>query len=530
MPPPIRPLSIFLLKEDVRTWQDAIKDPDRLQKYEVRSMDGLVVTRPGVQKTPWWTDYLSPHIEANSWLTHLSNSSTSALMLIRVNHRYFGFAFGMGRHLLDNESIEHDFGLRVVLNIVDPDQLKSIDSRTFDELTLHSRRDVSQGSSLLAFGIDVSRDVLRAVTGPPRDIEIGSRASGADALSLLSRAQPDQLPELCMKLYAAYQSDHYKERFGWIDQLRRVRDADTIERLDEHLVQRLRDRQLTDLHLAPPEPLQWDRVEGFRYSRSPKDLCEPDPRITSYLTFLRAGTDINLESLKRDRVYAINSENQETLESWSIYKSLVFEAKEGSVLHALVAGQWYEVQADFAELVLNFARNLPELALPLPGAKLNVREEEYNKLAAEVLDSVNMDRKLIRGPHGDPVELCDVLTANRTLLHVKKRGASSTLSHLFSQGLISAELLLREEKFRKKARAMVSRVSKPFSDVIPLGRPDPREWEVSFVVLTRSRRDTPLTLPFFSLVNLRVAALRLQDLGFKVSVRTVHEAAEAGNS
>jgi uncharacterized protein (TIGR04141 family) len=119
--------------------------------------------------------------------------------------------------------------------------------------------------------------------------------------------------------------------------------------------------------------------------------------------------------------------------------------------------------------------------------------------------------------------LCDLLTRQHQLVHIKKRGSSSTLSHLFSQGLVSAELLSREEAFRAEARQAVTARDGDFGEVLPAGRPDRDTWEVSFVVITRSRRDTPLTLPFFSLVNLRSAVVRLQDLGFKVSVRQVEE-------
>jgi len=44
------------------------------------------------------------------------------------------------------------------------------------------------------------------------------------------------------------------------------------------------------------------------------------------------------------------------------------------------------------------------------------------------------------------------------------------------------------------------------------------------VVLTRSDRDTPLTLPFFSVVSLRSAAMRLRALGYRVSATAVKEA------
>jgi uncharacterized protein (TIGR04141 family) len=139
-----------------------------------------------------------------------------------------------------------------------------------------------------------------------------------------------------------------------------------------------------------------------------------------------------------------------------------------------------------------------------------------------------MDTELVRTPTGDRIELCDLLTRERKLLHVKKRGSSSTLSHLFSQGVVSAELLAREEAFRTAVRSKVAELDGDFAGLVPDSRPERDSWEVSFVVLTRSQRETPLTLPFFSLVNLRSAVLRLQDLGYRVSVRQVKEAMSGG--
>jgi uncharacterized protein (TIGR04141 family) len=134
-----------------------------------------------------------------------------------------------------------------------------------------------------------------------------------------------------------------------------------------------------------------------------------------------------------------------------------------------------------------------------------------------------MDQQLVATPSGDRIEVCDLLTRSRQLIHVKRRGWSSTLSHLFAQGLVSAELLAREPAFRQAARAKVSELDASFNDALPQSRPSADDWEVSFVVITRSRRETPLTLPFFSLVSLRAAAQRLQDLGFRVSVGAVQE-------
>ncbi len=117
-----------------------------------------------------------------------------------------------------------------------------------------------------------------------------------------------------------------------------------------------------------------------------------------------------------------------------------------------------------------------------------------------------------------------VLTRDGGLVHVKTRGSSSTLSHLFAQGVNSAERLLRDDAFREAMRAIVEAADASFESVVPTSRPDPRDHEVTFVVITRSDRATPLTLPFFSVISLRAAARTLGNFGFPVTVAAVRQA------
>jgi uncharacterized protein (TIGR04141 family) len=109
-------------------------------------------------------------------------------------------------------------------------------------------------------------------------------------------------------------------------------------------------------------------------------------------------------------------------------------------------------------------------------------------------------------------------------IHVKKRGRSSTLSHLFAQGVTSAELLLSDEEFRKKAVQLVSSHSKKFAKAVPSSLGARQEIKVAYVVLSRSKRkDRPYGLPFFSLVSLQAAAQRLGNAGIKVHVQEIKE-------
>ena len=161
-------------------------------------------------------------------------------------------------------------------------------------------------------------------------------------------------------------------------------------------------------------------------------------------------------------------------------------------------------------------------ALELPAADLGVDEGAYNEIAATATGALNLDRQLARRSVPDPVEICDLLTSDRQLVHVKKRGRSSTLSHLFAQGVTSAELLL-DAAFRAEAHEIVRAADPSYADALPSDRPAADAYEVVYVFITRSERSSPLTLPFFALVSLRAAARRLRGMGYRVSATTVSE-------
>jgi uncharacterized protein (TIGR04141 family) len=163
----------------------------------------------------------------------------------------------------------------------------------------------------------------------------------------------------------------------------------------------------------------------------------------------------------------------------------------------------------------------------LPDADAGTTEDAYNNKAAVALDALCLDKKLVYDGGPDKMEVCDILTRTGGFIHVKHRGSSSTLSHLFTQGLNSAERFLQDPDFREKAKEIASSVDPEFATFFPQARPDPDAHQISFVVITRSNRDTLLTLPFFSVVSLRAAALRLRALGFKVSIAAVRELADA---
>jgi uncharacterized protein (TIGR04141 family) len=520
-------LTWWLLKSD-RSREDVLADDAAVSEHVV---SGLTTTRPSLfikatpPHPPRWMSYLAPHVRGG--LANLWAASSGAVLVVETASRIFAVTFGQGRHLLNTSAFEPDFGLKVVLNTVSPDQLKSVDAKTVEDNTLHTRREVSRNSSFSAFGLDVSRDLVRAVTGKPLDESLAPWLTGSDSLGIPTRASVRDLPALGELLLGAYQAEDYKKHFDFIDFLRPEKNPARKLELEALLVEALRSENLADIHLAAPEPLDWSDMDGFRFSIQPaSERNDSDPRITHYL----ATTDRNeltVETLRRDKMLAISASSGFAQHSWPVFECLVYEVELEGQLFVLSGGDWFRVNLEFKDRVYEDVGNWTTPMQGLPDADAGTTEDAYNLKAAGALDALCLDKQLVYDGGPDRMEICDVLTRTGGFMHVKHRGSSSTLSHLFAQGLNSAERFLQDADFRVKAREVASALNPEFAAVFPDSRPDPNAHEITFVVITRSRRGTLLTLPFFSVVSLRAAALRLRALGFRVSIAAVQELATA---
>ena len=81
-------------------------------------------------------------------------------------------------------------------------------------------------------------------------------------------------------------------------------------------------------------------------------------------------------------------------------------------------------------------------------------EDEYNDaLSASLANSYLLHKYKIAigGGQGNNIEPCDVLWQNK-LIHVKRNGGSSQLSHLFNQALVAGQMWL-DQSFRNQLRA-----------------------------------------------------------------------------
>ncbi len=206
---------------------------------------------------------------------------------------------------------------------------------------------------------------------------------------------------------------------------------------------------------------------------------------------------------------------------WSAWKCLNFETDIGADRYILALGNWYRIASSFLAEVNDTVRRIPVSPLLLPD--YNDRNETvYNaRVHAESNGQLAlMDRVLI--PHGgarSSIEFRDLYSRDRQLINVKRYSGSSVMSHLFSQGVVSSRLLLRDAAFRAEVNRRL-----PGTHAIDAPNENPRapDHEVVYAIISQSAKPLHESLPFFSRASPITAFETLTLFGLRVALRKIN--------
>lgn len=525
---PLKRLTVFLLR-DISVADDAIrtdKQPTSISLDPTSGLTGRFYYQASSSQPPSWVAQINPILSTS--LQSVFSASASGLLILERSGRFFAFTFGYGKSFLDPAKIQRQFGLRVGLNRIDPSQIRSMDTKTFEDMVVTKNTQTSRSSDIPNFGVDVSRDILRAVAGEPRDKTFAKRLAGSDALVLSLEVTPRDLAAKCDELLVAYEDTAYRADFEWIDHLEVVEDQARIDVLDLAMEAQLKAADTTTTHMAMPEPIAWEDIDTFRIAGTRKATYD-DLDLSDYLSALGAKiSEITIPRLKQRSVSVKYTRSGDFDGVWNVYQCLVSEQRLGSQLFVLIEGRWFAVSDTLVGQVDSFLGSLPTTTPPIEDALSGELEPEYNARMANEhpSDLLLLDAKIKRpGGASTGIEFCDLLSSTGELIHVKRKSRSSTLSHLFAQGSISASTFVSDGEYRDELRKAVLEASPSGSEaqwlsLVPDSTTsiDKQKYTVSYVVLTKGKHDGPDWLPFFSKLNLMQHGRQLQNLGFRVSV------------
>lgn len=508
-------LSILLLKDHFTSFNEVLKIEGHVNKFDVSPNQkpiGTLYVKAAIPKPPKWATFFSNVIEPEE----IGRSSTiAAIFLIKSNGRIFAITFGQGRYLLEPDCWEERFGLKVALNCIGQEKIRSIDKQTFDAISRQSKEQASKEAEARDFGLDIEQDLLRAVTGVPKNKELGKRMYGMDALSVSTHTKIEDLPSYLNKIHDKFFDNSYKKDFPWVDHLSEIKSKSKIEELNQTLVTKIASDEIDRIWLAVPEIIPWEEVGGFCYFLNPKSPEYHDIHLPDFLNSLRDEDKegLNIETLKKKYVQCVHVDGH-AIYRWQIYKCIYGELEFEKDTYMLSGGKWYLIASDFVSKVNESFSLIPDYEFSLP-KYCDDSEGKYNqRIVTEAPNNFAlMDTKNISFGGGySKIEFCDLYSDSKDIIHVKRYGASSVLSHLFAQGRISGELFQMEADFRKKVDNLLPTYFKLENSE---NRPNSNEYRVVFAIIS----DTPgaLNIPFFSRLNLKNATRVLNGLGYEVA-------------
>lgn len=464
-------------------------------------------------KTPRWLGWLSRAFDLQK--ENLTNQSNSFVLVLEAANRRFAVTFGYGFNVIDRTFVEPDFGLKVTLNVVNPESLDMLDTRTLDRITKQTRTHLNAGRPLEDFGIEPDLDWLRLVRGTSNDVSIEGKVEGSDAFRVTWDKGIETLDTCCRSLYDSYRSENYKQNFGFVDHLRRLPATDPLVKdLEVKVLDLLAHRDKEWLAIAHPD-VPSPEIETFEIwcgDTKQKDIEELDLEVL--FLFIDKYIDENCETPDFQKIWIISLDAQGEARSQktALWKYLVAHIEHENHIYVLSLGQWFQTDKSYLDELRKKVAAIEDVTddFNCPTWPKKVKEEDYNVILANKNNWLLLDRKMFRfGNSTNKIECADLLTSDFDFVHVKCMTSSATMSHLFAQGAVSARLYRIDQNYREKIVAAFRG---------KYNRDGGENSRVVYAIGTSKKGSIAESLFFFSLVNLVQHNEILKGMGIAVSI------------
>ncbi|MCX5458815.1 DUF6119 family protein [Streptomyces sp. FT1] len=535
----------FLLREGLDSYEEAFRPQYRPGKPQgMKKLSDSQSAPQGCtaylkdmsEKQPTWAKTLAPVFTE---LEAVLNYSNRLVIFLPAGGRVFAVCFGYGSSTLEWSYIEANFGLKFAARRFDPHAMNGVGSRRIDASARSQWVQIPANSRINDFEVELEGEFTKKLVGR-LDAGIDFPDIGAvvatDSVSFKVDTDLSKVQEILSKMLETTESTTANKDLAFIDSLEPLRvKSETVKNLEKLLVDELfgeRAREphgqpleqlpvsTLDVHVlsfAPPDDVSVENVQDFQVYRNGiehsfelmtlEELksalhCLPGKFGTSCLNDIKiTARDTNGESVSPAK----------PLKHW-----LVFEAGNQTRRYLLTLGKWYALAEKYTEKLDQDLSQLEDVTDALQlinwddwGERKNW-EKHFNERAADGRsDLICLDRKKLYSEDGDEIEACDLLHAGGYFVHVKPYSGSQTLSHLFSQGFVSAQTIIMDSSYRSDFIEAVRSIN---PDLVEAASHIPPKF-VTYAVAFDGKQRVPQDLPTFSKVNLRSFSKRIKMLG-----------------
>lgn len=539
----------------------------KLQPLEADDVDLLQVAAHGdlvfalsrrPSSPPAWQQFLWTELDLGPLIS--APASLGAILFCAVTEqkdggeriRWIAWTFGRGSRTLRRTAQDPRFGLLVVLNLLTDqseeqpaeESVKRTRGPRVRELRYRSPAPYVQQTGHRAardipvdgFRIDRSTDLVAAV-GSSGAVPVFSTSTLLGGRSLRFRTKVgrvDDLVRLAEIALAQAGSRSYQDEFTWVDNISLVEDEDTVQQLRAYVAETLAGdpNPPTIDAILPDDLLDVGADRSINVIAFPRERGAKHGRTTLTTALIAALMANTPDSGERNRVLdqelRFFDEAHNKIGEASILECLSAEFRLGAEHYIAYDGDFYLVNHDYVKRIDSEIERMPTSQLVFPGYG-GEAETVYNTRVGNErpTEFINLDRALVRIPGETTFEACDLVAATGALVHVKRKGRSSTLSHLFLQAANSCELLRRSAEARRqfdklitersRSPQMLARVQSALADA----KQNRDELEVVFAFLGDWKDRSILSLPLFSRISLVNESRRVGNLGYRVTVKTI---------
>ncbi|WP_157892241.1 MULTISPECIES: TIGR04141 family sporadically distributed protein [Frankia] len=484
--------NIYLLRrESGQSLTDLVEldeNPDkRIDRYNLRIDDqpALLVHASVSRSQARWSKSLTALTGAE---IATGSSNPSAVLLIDLDGPVFALCYGTtGIHMLSQHAIEQGFGLRIAIRVLEAEKIRQLTRLSLDSRARVDRSSVAGGQEVGGFGVETFAEIVNRIAGRTSSLNISyarERAvsfslEGADGLRLYLPTDPLALIDDLRGLLDVLRQPP-AEGLEFIEKVERLRRKDRrIPGLDRRLAEALDAPGQRAVGLSVPGPYldEQEEIQSYELKLGRNRRVSEEVELEQILGLVaKINPEGRRAALRRGRIVGCTDRDgmepcgQPTAAELWVTAELPGETPEDPHRYVFQQGHWYEVHGqEYLDFLRREVENILDARLPwsLPPWPMDrktgrrIHEGCYNRKVAEADERfVLLDKNLIRSPtHPTGFETCDLLGPDGELIHVKKADSSAPLSHLFSQGLISADTLCIDRVAVDQLKAKISAVS-----------------------------------------------------------------------
>ena len=540
----IEQISICKFRNTVKSFEDCIKK-DNNGKPFVPLLDYINIEKNGIYGLWWYSEGTSnPKTETNiPWINFMNqvlpspitlqyaNTFPKGLLLYKVkindNDTFFAITFGLaGDKNIDKNKILPDFGIKVAMNICNPNEIKSIQTSQHEAISVQSEKQILSGAGLSDFNIDYNDEFFKKIIGKTSEkYKYISSVTGGEKIQLkFDKDKPlnwYNIKDITIELNNLYNSEQYKKtEFKCFDNWSFEKEQEKINELNNSLIEEINKLNFDKISLGVPEIIDINRY-SFKYHQY-EDKEYEELNIDDFLKTLRK-EKASLSSLQSKNIFVYDKETESTYSKWKVYQCIVAEIIDSdNNCYILCNGRWRKIDTNFREKIIKYLENnniefdntfleeeLKNNICIYDESKKQNREEIFNSHCVKENKKLFLfDKSKISIANEKKYEICDILTVNKELIHVKKyKTGASSLSHLFTQAKVYSEAIIINTDTRTTMLEFINKEVKnetsvnfqketePFENILQNnGRLNEKDFTVVLCILTNgniSLKDLP---------------------------------------